>query len=257
MHANYDRTEGSQVSDTASEFEMRDKVSFELAGEAFTALLSGALYWPRQNALLLADLHLEKGSAFAQRGQFLPPYDSLQTLNQLAKDITRYEPEQVICLGDSFHDIGGPDRLPSACREILTTMMLGRRWYWISGNHDPQAPASLGGEAQTVICLDGIGLTHEPGSLLSAIQDGEPEVKAEIAGHLHPVAKISNRQRGRSLRRRAFVVTQQRVILPAYGSYTGGLDVQHVAFQPFLTRETRLIVIGRQTLSLLNLSVHS
>ena len=102
--------------------------------------------------------------------------------------------------------------------------------------------------------IDGIGLTHEPGSLLPAGQDEPSALLAEIAGHLHPVAKIANRQRGRSLRRRAFVVAQQRIILPAYGSYTGGLDIQHEAFQPFLTPQTKLVVIGRQTLSLLDMS---
>ena len=256
------------MSNTALDYEMCDQLAFELAGERFVALLSGGLYWPRVNALLLADLHLEKGSAFALRGQFLPPYDSLQTLNQLTKDIATFEPEQVMCLGDSFHDRGGPDRLSPDCRDILGGLMQGRRWSWISGNHDPEGPVELGGEAHAMLIVDGIGLTHEPGSLLSATNqqvpgsllsatDADPnaetaettKIKAEIAGHLHPVATIANRQRGRALRRRAFVIGKERLILPAYGSYTGGLNIRDEAFAALLEPATRLVIIGRQTLS--------
>ena len=246
------------VSETALDFETRDTLTFGQQGEQFVALLSGGLYLPRLDMLFIADLHLEKGSAFAMRGQFLPPYDSHQSLKQLSADIDRLDPAHVICLGDSFHDVGGPERLPDDCRQLLVRLMEGRQWSWICGNHDPDLTGLVGGDVAAQMTLAGvegsIGLTHEPGSLIASdcgIHGGAVGNWAlELSGHLHPVASLASRQRGRALRRKTFVITSNRIILPAYGSYTGGLSIQDAAFVPFLDAGSRLVVLGRQTVCL-------
>ncbi|SNY91910.1 putative phosphoesterase [Cohaesibacter sp. ES.047] len=246
------------MSETALEFEMSETLAFEQQGETFVALLSGGLYLPRLEMLLLADLHLEKGSAFAMRGQFIPPYDSHDSLKQLASDIGALDPGHVVCLGDSFHDVGGPARLPQDCRETLSDLMTNRKWSWICGNHDPQLDGLVGGDVLDTMVLEGgtggIGLTHEPGSLIAPDEGNDDETEAapglELSGHLHPVATLASRQRGRTMRRKSFVITRNRIILPAYGSYTGGLNVREAAFEPFLHAGARLAVIGRQTICL-------
>ena len=215
------------------------------AGEVFVALSSGALFFPQQRLLLVADLHFEKGSAYARSGQFLPPYDSRATLNQLEQDIAHCHPDKVICLGDSFHDPDGPNRLNEQDLATLQNLISGRNWIWITGNHDPAVPAYLGGrvlDADSLQTLTGpIDLCHEP-----SIEDHAFPV-FQICGHLHPVAEIPTR--GRRLRRRCFLVSNDRIIMPAYGAYTGGLSVAAPAFDAFRKADSRLIVIGRQTMT--------
>ena len=222
---------------------------FTHAGESFIACQSGALYWPGHDALLVADLHLEKGSAFASKGQFLPPYDSQTTLSQLEKDIAHFNPRQVICLGDSFHDIDGPYRLSAPVRMCLDNLTDRLDWTWIIGNHDPVVPDHMGGMVGESVLFAGaanrVTLCHEPGE--RGESDAITEDQLEICGHLHPVATIHTR--GRSMRRKCFVLSPNRIILPAYGSYTGGLNIRDEAFRPFMTRDTRLIAIGRQTIT--------
>jgi len=194
-----------------------------LNGRTFQPDVSGALYWPQQDTLVVSDLHFEKGSYFAARYQHLPPYDTGQTLNVLERTIARYQPGQIIALGDSFHDIDGAQRLSPEDHCRITELTRSCRWVWIAGNHDPAPPHELGGEAMEELTIDGIILKHEPSELLTG---------PEIAGHLHPVATIITKVH--KLRRRAFVANDQRLIMPAFGAYTGGLNVCSEAFSTLL-----------------------
>ena len=188
-----------------------------ISGIALQADPDGALYWPEQGLLAVADLHLEKGSSFAARGQLLPPYDTAATLARLAKLIARYAPRTVVALGDSFHDGGGPARLSDADREQLTALQRGRYWIWIIGNHDPEPATNIGGEYLGACKLGALTFRHLPSGA-----DGE------IAGHLHPVARIAHR--GRAVSRRCFAADKTRLVMPAFGAYTGGLNIRDAAF---------------------------
>ncbi|MGA0532235.1 ligase-associated DNA damage response endonuclease PdeM [Hansschlegelia sp. KR7-227] len=193
--------------------------TIDVAGVALIAHPSGALYEPGSAALIVADLHLEKGSSFARRGQFLPPYDTATTLARLARLVETYRPRAVIALGDSFHDRGGPQRLADGDRETLAALQSGRDWIWVAGNHDPEPPVGCGGEACAETGIGTLTLRHEPKAGASP---------GELAGHLHPVAKVA--VRGRALRRRCFATDGARVVLPAFGAYAGGLNVRDAAF---------------------------
>ena len=191
-------------------------VPFSFAGETFVASTDGALFWPSQNTLLVADLHLEKSSWFARLGQFLPPYDSHATLSALAKEVERTGATRLFCLGDSFHDAFGCDRLPAAARDLLTGLTGRLDWTWIVGNHDPGFADHCGGTLADEIEVAGIILRHEA-------MRGEP--RPEMSGHFHPKLRIS--LSGRRVSRRCFVASPTKLILPAFGSLTGGLDAHH------------------------------
>jgi DNA ligase-associated metallophosphoesterase len=195
--------------------------------------LSGALFLPDERTLIVADLHLEKGSAYAARGVFLPPYDSAATLSVLGAVILRHQPARVIALGDSFHDRGGQVRLDTACRDALRALQRGRDWLWITGNHDPQIGPALGGEVADGIEITGVALRHEP----DAGARGH-----EIAGHLHPAAKV--RMRGRALRRRCFALSASRCVMPAMGAYAGGLNLRDRAFRPLFRDGLSAHILG-------------
>jgi len=191
-------------------------VPFSFAGEAFFATPDGALFWPSQQALLVADLHLEKASWFARLGQFLPPYDSQATLTALAREVERTSATRLYCLGDSFHDRFGCDRLPAAARELLTTLTSALDWTWIVGNHDPGFADHCGGRLADEVEVSGIVLRHE----------AEPaETRPEMSGHFHP--KLRVHVKGRRVSRRCFVASPTKLILPAFGALTGGLDAHH------------------------------
>lgn len=183
--------------------------------------LSGALYLPDERTLVVADLHLEKGSAYAARGVLLPPYDSAATLALLGAAIARYQPARVIALGDSFHDRGAEARIDDSCLASLRALQADRDWLWISGNHDPQISAAMGGTVLDELEISGVALRHEP---------SHAATRPEIAGHLHPAAKV--RMRGRALRRRCFALSPTRCVMPAMGAYAGGLNVRDAAFRP-------------------------
>jgi DNA ligase-associated metallophosphoesterase len=191
-------------------------VPFSFAAETFEATASGALYWPAQRALLVADLHLEKASWFARLGQFLPPYDSHATLTALADEIARTGASRVFCLGDSFHDRFGCERLPEDARALLTRLMGTIAWTWIVGNHDPSGIDHCGGSIRDFVEIAGIVLRHE-----AVADDPQPE----ISGHFHPKLRVS--VKGRQVSRRCFVVSSSKIIMPAFGSLTGGLDAHH------------------------------
>ena len=191
-------------------------VPFSFAGHDFRASAQGALHWPAQRALLVADLHLEKASWFARLGQMLPPYDSLATLTALASDIERSGIERLYCLGDSFHDRFGCDRLPERARALLTSLTARLDWVWIVGNHDTGFIDHCGGRIAEEVEVSGIILRHE------AVQD---DPTPEISGHYHPKLRVN--LKGRHVSRRCYVASATKLILPAYGALTGGLDAHH------------------------------
>jgi DNA ligase-associated metallophosphoesterase len=196
---------------------MAETSTVSIAGVTLTADLSGALYWEEQRLLVVSDLHLEKGSSFAQRGVLLPPYDTIATLGRLGAVIARHDPRTVIALGDSFHDRDAHERLSPANREVLSALQLRRDWIWISGNHDPKLPPDIGGTVVNEVAIGPITLRHEPTG-----------AEGEIAGHLHPKARISGR--GRSVERRCFASDGARAVMPAFGAYAGGLSIRDAAF---------------------------
>lgn len=190
-----------------------------VAGTTLVADPAGALYWPDERLLAVADLHLEKGSAFATRGVLLPPYDTTATLGRLAKLIERYRPALVVALGDSFHDTGGPARMPDVSRAALIVMQRGRDWLWLAGNHDPEPPQGVGGRVAAELAIGPLTFRHEP---------SPHGADGEIAGHLHPSARVA--QRGRGVARRCFAADARRMVMPAFGAYAGGLNIRDRAF---------------------------
>jgi len=188
-----------------------------LAGVPLLADCSGALYWPEQGLLAVADLHLEKGSSFAARGQLLPPYDTAATLSRLGRLVAHYAPRVVIALGDSFHDGDGPARLSLEDRDNLHALQRGRDWVWLAGNHDPEPAANVGGTFHAMLTLGPLTFRHIPSG-----------AEGEIAGHLHPVARVSHR--GRAVSRRCFAADKTRMVMPAFGAFTGGLNIRNAAF---------------------------
>ena len=191
---------------------------FEFGGEAFEVAGQAALYWRAQDALLVSDLHLEKASAFALVGQMLPPYDSVSTLEEIATLCRTYRPAKIISLGDNFHDDGGEHRLAQDAAALLVDLACNTEWIWITGNHDRAVSAIWGGKALDALTLSGITLRHE-----ALCGDPNPE----ISGHFHP--KFRQVLRGRMVKRRCFVKTPRKLIMPAFGALTGGLDVQDAA----------------------------
>jgi len=201
---------------------------------AFVPLPSGGLYWPAEATLLVADLHLEKMSSFARAGQFLPPYDTGQTLRSLAEDIRRTGAKRLIALGDNFHRDEGTKTLLPADADALSQMVSATEWIWIGGNHDP-APHDLGGRCCAELALKGLALRHEPKRGVAG---------GLIAGHLHPAARIS--LNGRSTRRPCFVADETLLILPAYGSSTGSINILGPAFRDLLDLSAlQVFMVGR------------
>jgi len=209
-----------------------------LAGAELAADPAGALYWPSERMLIVADLHLEKGSAFAKRGVLLPPYDTATTLLRLADLLHRHAPLRVVALGDSFHDGDGPRRMSSADGNSLRGLQSGRDWIWIAGNHDVDLPRDIGGDFAGSLALGPVIFRHLPSA---GVADGE------VAGHLHPVARVA--QRGRSVSRRCFTSDGRRLVMPAFGAYAGGLNIRDDAFFGlFGTLAYTALMIGEQRL---------
>ncbi len=195
-------------------------VPLRLNGADILADISGALFWPERRLLAVADLHLEKGSGFASRGRLLPPYDTAATLLALSAAIQRHDPSVVVCLGDSFHDREAAVRLGRGDRATLSRLTKERDWIWIAGNHDPDPADNIGGRFADTLAIGALTFRHEPA--LAGESDGE------VAGHLHPLARIA--RRGRAVSRRCFAGDGRRLVLPAFGAYAGGLNVRDRAF---------------------------
>jgi hypothetical protein len=183
-------------------------------------LVEGALYWPAQDILIVADLHFEKGSSYARRGVYLPPYDTSATLTRLEELVARLKPSSVIALGDSFHDGEAKARISPIDAARIRNLTNACAWTWIAGNHDP-LPEGFGGTIAEEVRVSALTFRHEP---------APASATGEVAGHLHPCAVV--RVRGRRLRRRCFASDSTRLILPAFGAYTGGLNVCDVAYHP-------------------------
>jgi DNA ligase-associated metallophosphoesterase len=188
-----------------------------ISGVTLIADLSGAFFWEAERLLVISDLHLEKGSSFAARGVLLPPYDTVATLSRLSAVVARHDPRTVIALGDSFHDRDAHQRLSAPDREGIGALQARRDWIWISGNHDPALPSDLGGVVASEVAIGPIVFRHEPTGAIG-----------EIAGHLHPKARVTTR--GRTVERRCFASDGERAIMPAFGAYTGGLSIRDAAF---------------------------
>jgi DNA ligase-associated metallophosphoesterase len=195
--------------------------ALSVASVPLVPLVEGALWWPGERTLVVADLHLEKGSSFARRGQLLPPYDTAATLRRLALVVARMAPARIIALGDSFHDRQGGERLCQADRVALQELTAATEWIWIAGNHDPEPPRDLGGWSTHELAIGPLTFRHEPRTGAEA---------GEIAGHLHPAARVVGR--GRSIRRRCFAGDGRRLVMPAFGALAGGLNVLDAAFRP-------------------------
>jgi hypothetical protein len=209
-----------------------------LAGETLVADRCGALYWPDKATLVVADLHLEKGSSFARFRNHLPPYDTAATLCQLGHVMADYRPNRVIALGDSVHDRRAWDRLEPSDRDTLEALCGAvDDWVWIAGNHDPEPPTGVAGRSADELALGNLILRHEPGGELATGQ-------GEVAGHLHPAARVTGK--GGSARRPAFAHDGRRLILPAFGAYAGGLCLSAAPFKPlFVKSALRASVCGR------------
>lgn len=192
-------------------------VPFSFAQQEFRLGASRALFWAEENALLVADLHLEKASFFARHGQMLPPYDSRATLERLAEAMKATGARRVYCLGDSFHDSGGVDRLEPHAAGMLDALTRATDWVWITGNHDEDACAP-GGTVVDELSLRGLSLRHIA---------HKGEAGWEVSGHFHP--KLRVKVRGRSITRPCAVASENRLILPAFGALTGGMDASDPA----------------------------
>ncbi len=188
-------------------------VPFSFAGEEWWLLTSGGLFWPRENALLVADLHLEKGSFFARFGQMIPPYDSRETLERVAVAVGKTGARRVFCLGDSFHDNAGAQRLEPHAAGMLAALTRATDWIWITGNHDEGLRPGQGGTLADEIQTGGVTLRHHA-------QRGE--TGPELSGHFHPRLRLS--VRGRNIVRPCAVASENRLVLPAFGAFTGGMD---------------------------------
>jgi len=218
---------------TSSAVAVAAHVGPSVAGVALTADPSGALWHESERLLIVADLHLEKGSAFASRRIFLPPYDTAATLARLAALVARYRPAGVVALGDSFHDPRARTRMTARDADALRALGAGRDWIWIAGNHDPEAASDFGA-AYAEWRVGALVFRHEP---RAGVQTGE------IAGHLHPAARVPGR--AGPLRRRCFVGDGARLILPAFGAFAGGLNIRDAAFDGLFGSRPIAHVLGR------------
>lgn len=217
-------------------------LNVRIMGETCVLRCSGAMWLPEHRTLIVADLHLEKGSAYAARGQMLPPYDSRATLIALDAEVSTLDPARVVLLGDSFHDRRALDRLAEPDRRQIERLARGRDWIWLTGNHDietfaPRMDAAWTppGSVVATMSLGALTLVHEP-------QPGEQP--GEVAGHLHPAAKVVAHRRG--VRRACFVTDGSRIVLPALGAFTGGLDVRHAAFAGLFGTPPLVAALGRE-----------
>lgn len=214
---------------------MTEPISFRLNGASLLADPSGVLLWPERATLIVADLHLEKGSSFARKGAMLPPYDTGATLTRLARTIEDHRPARVICLGDSFHDPAAASRVSARDGEKIRTLTHQVEWIWIAGNHDPAPPSEWGRTAVPEMVDGPLTFRH------AAAAGGAP---GEVSGHYHPKARIQ--ARGKTVSGRCFVTDGRRLVLPAFGAYTGGLDIGHPDIRRLLARRFEVFLLAAE-----------
>ena len=210
-----------------------DETAVEVNGERVVLDPSGAAWWPDARTLVFADLHFEKGSFYALSRQFLPPYDTRETIARMAAVVERHRPARIIALGDSFHDRDAGNRFDEFDRAALARLGRGLEWIWITGNHDPSPPGWLDGVIADEVAIGGLLFRHEPSPI------GR---RGEVAGHLHPCATVT--RRGHALRRRCFVSDGKRMILPSFGAYTGGLNVNDEAISSLFPEAFLAYMLG-------------
>lgn len=211
-----------------------NSLDFSFQGSTLTALPSGALYWHAEETLVVSDLHLGKSERIARRGgALLPPYDTIETLSRLEADIRHTAPKAVICLGDSFDDLAAGAALDEPQRDTIRLLQAGRRWYWLEGNHDP-GPVDLGGAHLAELALGPLTFRH------IAVDDAAP---GEVSGHYHPKARV------RHMSRPCFMADAGRLIMPAYGSYTGGLDWMTPALRGLFRDNAMAYLTGKRVLT--------
>lgn len=209
-------------------------VAIDINGAQLRADPSGALLWSERGALVVADLHFEKGSGYAARGALLPPYDSHATAARLEVLVERHDPALVVCLGDSFHDGGADDRCTAEIRDRVRALTLGRDWVWIEGNHDPRPPEAWGGRVAPELVVGPLRFRHE----------AAPDAVGEVSGHFHPKARVqldAGRHSGR-----CFIHDGRRLVMPAFGAYAGGLNVLDPAIRRLFASRFAVAVIGRR-----------
>ena len=194
------------------------------------------LVWPGAGLLAVADLHFEKGTACAVQGRLVPPWDTAATLDRLAHALRRWQPRIVVALGDSFHDAKGAARLQSSDAARLRAMTGVTRFIWVCGNHDPCAPDGVAGESVAEFIAGPFTFRH-------IARSGAAN---EISGHYHPKAVAPTR--ATSVERPCFVTDARRIVLPAFGAYTGGLDVRNPALGKLFPRGGRVFLLGRDRL---------
>lgn len=199
----------------------------KLCGVTLLPDVTGALYWPEEDTLIVSDLHFEKSSSFARRGVHLPPYDTSSTLAVLEGLFRFYRPWRVVALGDSFHDQEASKNLSAGEKTRIKALTINSEWVWISGNHDPEPPKVFGGEVTDNLSIGSLVLRHEPGAQGTI---------GEIAGHLHPAARVISRNR--HIRRKCFICDQDRLIMPALGAFTGGLNVLSKSFEELFPKKS-------------------
>ncbi|WP_044560138.1 ligase-associated DNA damage response endonuclease PdeM [Azospirillum sp. B4] len=211
-----------------------DQTALTVNGATVLADASGALFWPDRGLLVVADLHLEKGSAFARRGALLPPYDTAATLARLEAVCHRLSPTRVLCLGDSFHDGRAGDRVSAGDGRRLAALIQGREWLWVVGNHDPAPPPDWGGQVVADWIEGPLVFRHEA-------EEGNPA--GEVSGHYHPKASVPTR--ARRVGGRCFITDGRRLVLPAFGAYTGGLDVREAALRRLFPDTFSIVLLHR------------
>jgi DNA ligase-associated metallophosphoesterase len=213
------------------------ELSIRLGRASLVPDLSGALFWPEQSTLVVADLHFEKASHFAQRSaQFLPPYDTATTITALESVLRRLAPERVIALGDSVHDPRAVQRIDPVQIARIAALTAAHEWIWVAGNHDPSPPVEWGGRMEQELSLDGIVFRHE----------AEPGALHEVSGHCHPKARVL--ARGAVVSGRCFAADATRIVLPAFGAFTGGLNVLDPAIAALFQPDFAAIVLGQRRL---------
>jgi hypothetical protein len=211
-------------------------IPLRLSGEHLLLDPAGVLFWPSASLLAVADLHLEKGSASARQGNLVPPWDSRVTLQRLAAAVARHAPKTLVSVGDAFHDTAAPARLPEPDAQALRHISQATTLIWVCGNHDPCAPQGVGGDSREEFTLGPITFRHQ----------AKPGAAGEISGHFHPKARVNTR--AGAVTRACFIADAARLILPAFGAYTGGLDITSAAITRLFPAGAEAFLLGREKL---------